>query len=118
MIRKVVTSGLPLIPAGEYPAVFEGIEEKKGLRFGDALRLEFKVDEGDQKGVILDCLARDRLSPKTKLGQILSVLLGEPLKEDTDIDFEILKGAPCVIVVSTVKSSSGDFSTIQEVKSR
>lgn len=118
MIRKVVSSGLPLIPAGEYPAVFERCEEKKNLKFGDALRLEFKITEGEQQGVTLDCLARDRLSPKTKLGQILSVLLGEPLKEDTDIDFEILKGAPCEIVVATVKSSSGDFSTIQEVKSQ
>ena len=117
MIRKVVSSGLPLIPAGEYPAVFEGCEEKKGLRFGDALRLEFRIDSGDQEGTVLDCLARDRLSPKTKLGQILSVLMGEPLKEDTDIDFEILKGSHCLIVVSTVKNSKGDFSTISEVKS-
>lgn len=116
MIRKVISSGLPLIPAGEYPAVFEGYQEKKGLKFGDALRLEFKVSEGDQEGVILDCLARDRLSPQTKLGQIVSVLLGETLKEDTELDFESLKGSPCVIMVSTVKSNTGDFSTIQEVR--
>jgi hypothetical protein len=118
-IFRVKKSGLPLIPEGEYSAVFASHEVKEGLQYGDAVRMVFEIDDGEQKGTSLDLLARAELKSSTKFGQILSTLLGKPLKEDTDVDLETLYGTPCLIeVVTRSGNKGGNFSTIEKVKAR
>lgn len=119
MIFKVSKGGLPLIPEGEYNAVFAGHEVLEGLKFGDAVKLMFEVDEGPHSGTILDMLANAKLTTRSKFGLVVTVIQGKPLKEDQEIDLEALEGSPCRIKVITVKDDyGGEFSTIEQVKAR
>jgi hypothetical protein len=117
-IFTVSDGGLPLITEGEYKATFVEYEEKKGLAYGDALKMNFEVSEGDFQGTVLNTLVSERLSPQSRFGQTVCALTGKPLKIKQDFDLDSLIGTPCIIVVQTQqgKGSYGDFSTIIEIK--
>lgn len=117
-IFTVGDSGLPLIPEGEYKAKFMSYEEKKGLAYGDALKVNFEISEGDFQGTVLNTLVSEKLSPQSRFGQIVRALTRKPLKVKEGIDIDSLVGSPCVIVVQTKegKGDYGDFSIVTEVK--
>src|SRR3990172_3804652 len=117
-IFTVDEGGLPLIPEGEYKAVFTKYEEKKALAYGDALRIDFEIKEGDFSGTVINTLVSEKLSPKSRFGKLVSALTGQPLKAKDGVDLDELLGKPCSIVVGTTegKAGYGDFSTIVEFK--
>ena len=112
---KVGSGSLPLIPPGEYSAIFAGSEDTT-TRFGDAIKLKFQIDEGEHEDTVLHQLAKPSLTPSTKLGKTISALMGESLRVNTDIDLDSFMWASCLIVVKTVHGTTGDYSTIEEVK--
>lgn len=117
-IFTVDEGGLPLIPEGEYKAVFTKYEEKKALAYGDALRIDFEIKGGDFSGTILNTLVSERLSPKSRFGQLVKAITKQPLKTKDNVDLDQLVGKNCLIVVGTTegKAGYGDFSTIVEFK--
>src|SRR3972149_5287990 len=106
-IFTVDEGGLPLIPEGEYKAVFTKYEEKKALAYGDALRIDFEIKEGDFNGTVLNTLVSERLSPKSRFGKLVSALTGQPLKAKDGVDLDELLGKPCSIVVGTTEGKAG-----------
>lgn len=117
-ILTVNSGGLPFIPEGIYTATFVGYEEKRGLAYGDALKMNFEITEGDHKGTVLNQLVSERLSPQSNLGKIVRCLQGKPLKMSQEIDLDKLVGSACKIVVRTIagEGTYADFSSVIEVK--
>jgi hypothetical protein len=113
---KVTRSSLSLVPDAEYRAIFEGYQEVN-FRFGDALRLRFKITDEKYDGVIVDCLTSTRFSPGSKLFGIVKTLLGEEPKEGVNLDLDTLIGADCVVTTETIQGERGNFSRVKEVKS-
>jgi hypothetical protein len=104
---------LPVVPPGEYIAIFSWFRERNDLKFSPSFELHFKIDDGQFKGTIVNCLARESNSPKSKLFGIITAILG---KEPEKIDLDELIGKPCIIVVRTVKGRDSDYSQVVEVK--
>lgn len=117
-IFTVSDAGLPFIVEGEYKAQFKGYEEKTGLAYGDALRINFEISEGEYQGTVLNTLVSQKLSPQSRLGLMVKALTKKPLKKDTEVNLDELVGTKCIIRVATVegKGNYGDFSTVAEVK--
>lgn len=117
-IFTVGEGGLPLIPEGEYKASFKSYEEKTGLAYGDAIRMDFEIIEDEFKDIVVNTLVSMKLSPQSRFGRAVSALTKRPLKPKEDIDLDALIGDSCVVVVRTVegKGSYGDFSAVAEVK--
>jgi hypothetical protein len=107
------TSELAYIPPGTYKARFSGSEVVENLKFGDCIRWKFKLEDSEHEGVTLDTLSSKKFSEKSKSFEIATVLLGEAPKGELDLD--TLTGAPCKIIVKTVKSERGDFSRVERV---
>lgn len=112
-------SGLPFVPEGKYKAKFIGYEEKKGLAYGDAIKMNFEISEGEYEKTQLNHLVADKSSIQSKLAKDIRALLGgKPLKVGEKTDLDSLIGSLCIIVVVTEEGKAGysDFSTISEVK--
>lgn len=107
------SGGLPLVPPDDYIAIFSGYRERNDLEFSPAFELNFQIDEGENKGTIINCLTSVSQSEKSKLFRIIVAILG---KEPEKIDLDELIGRPCVIVVKTVNGKKGEFSQVTEVR--
>lgn len=107
------SGGLPLVPPSDYIAIFSGYRERNDLQFSPAYELNFQIDEGENKGKIVNCLASVSESENSKLFAIITAILG---KEPEKIDLDELIGKPCVIIVKTVNGKKGDFSQVVEVR--
>lgn len=118
LTMSVSDGGLPSIPEGEYKAKFVSYEVKEGLLYGDAVKLNCEIVDGDFKGTVLNALVSKKLSAQSRLGGAVRAFTGKPLKAKQEVDLDKLIGSVCVIVVKTEpgKGEYADFSTIIEFK--
>lgn len=101
LVLKVSAGG---VPAGSYLAKFLGYESTT-TEFGDCLRWQFEVVNGQHTGSRTSRITG--LSPTTKnaCGRVLSGITGKPLTAGEDIDLESFIGRTYWIVV--VNTDSG-----------
>ena len=93
------------IEEGEYYAVLRDVQEIQG-KYGPVLKFWFDITEpGYETSVSGLCSKIAR--PRSKLFRWL-MALGADLSQATTFDVTTLKGAPAIIVVSSVTSPSGE----------
>lgn len=88
---------VPVLPPGMYPATFAGIKEQSNDN-GTFWLLTFIAKNGDEY-VEITATTSPRITPKTKMGKWLGVLMGRPLQVGEPVDFAALLDTECNIVV-------------------
>jgi len=86
----------PVIPAGIYPAVFEGIELASNDQ-GSFWLWRFKARNGDED-VEVTATSSPRVTARTKAAKWLTGM-GAPVVVGQDIDFGSLMGTPVQLVI-------------------
>lgn len=115
MMIKFATSGLPLISAGKYLAKFVGYQSVDS-QFGPTLQMKYEITDGENKGVVVDCLANQRLTPTSKLYTLVSGMIDDHLVIGNNFELDTLIGTECVVTVKTINGRRGDFSRIEYVE--
>jgi len=87
---------VPVLPAGIYPATFEGIEEANN-ESGTYWLWRFIADNGDER-VEITATSSPRITPRTKASKWLAGM-GVAIEVGTDIDFSVLSGMPVQLVI-------------------
>lgn len=96
------------VPAGTYPATFQGVEEKTSARDQSAyLRWSFTVAEGDVSGT-----SSTNTGPMSKAHKWLKGVTGRSPKPDETFDTDALIGRPCMVVLET---NDNGFSNVVDV---
>lgn len=114
------SSGLPLIPAGEYIATFVGLEIKKvnvGGKTMELAHLNFRIHI-DGKEVILNYTCSNKFTPYTKLGKGLALLAGKSQfmpDEEVDLDLLLNKKAKVKVAIKQGQRGLPNFSIIEEI---
>lgn len=87
---------VPIIPAGIYPATFEGIESANNDQ-GTYWLWRFIARNGDED-VEITATSSPRITPRTKASKWLAGM-GVAIEVGTDIDFGGLAGMPVQLVI-------------------
>lgn len=87
---------VPVIPAGIYPATFEGIESANNDQ-GAYWLWRFIARNGDED-VEITATSSPRITPRTKASKWLAGM-GVAIEVGTDIDFGALAGMPVQLVI-------------------
>lgn len=87
---------VPVLPAGIYPATFEGIEGAHNDT-GDFWLWKFKARNGAED-VEITATSSPRVTPRTKAAKWL-MGMGAPVEVGKDIDFGSLIGTPVQLVI-------------------
>jgi hypothetical protein len=93
------------IDEGEYYAVLRDVQELQG-KYGTVLKFWFDIVEPGYETSVSG-LCSKIASPRSKLFRWL-VALGADLSQADTFDVTVLKGAPAIVVVSTVTTPSGE----------
>lgn len=118
-VFKVKEAEIPEpIPVGFYPAKLASWEEKEGGEFGDYVRLEFEIVDGEYSGITRSLIASSKLTKgktqetTSKLFRAITGLLGREPKADEEISLDALVEAECQILV---EDRSGDKEGWQDI---
>jgi hypothetical protein len=87
---------VPVIPAGIYPATFEGIEQARNDN-GTFWLWRFKARNGEED-VEVTATSSPRITTRTKAAKWLAGM-GQPVEVGKDIDFGALVGMPVQLVI-------------------
>ena len=87
---------VPVLPAGIYPATFEGIENAHNDQ-GAYWLWRFKAQNGDED-VEITATSSPRITARTKAAKWLAGM-GAPIEIGRDIDFTALTGMPVQLVI-------------------
>jgi hypothetical protein len=102
------------IDEGEYYAVLRDVQELQG-KYGTVLKFWFDIVESGYETSVSG-LCSKIASPRSKLFRWL-VALGADLSQADTFDVTALKGAPAIVVVSTVTTPSGEeYVNVVDVK--
>jgi hypothetical protein len=94
----IVEEVVPVLPPGVYPARFAKIAEQTNDN-GTFWMLTFVVE--DENNVVeITATTSPRITPKTKMGKWLAVLVGRPVDVGEAINFNDIIDTPCQIVVT------------------
>lgn len=88
---------VPVIPAGIWPATFEGIEWGQNDN-GSFWLWRFKARNGDED-VEVTATSSPRITARTKAAKWLAGMMGEPVQVGKDVDFGALAGMPVQLVI-------------------
>src|SRR5687768_9454101 len=105
-ILKVGSGGAPV---GNYAGPFVGVEPtppNAAKGYGPGLRWKWKIDAGPHAGTTVGRVTTNEPSPKNSAGQILSGLLGRPLKEGEELDPDQFVGRRYAIVVGPAQNGA------------
>ncbi len=118
-IRIKQTAVIERMPAGEYVASIESIEQVPG-QFSEQLRFRFTIQTGEHKGRSVSGRTNCRFSPRTKLYRWTQAALGGwAIPNNWDFDSEELAGRLVRIVVLTgINDDGGWWHRAQEVLPR
>ncbi|MFO0881415.1 MAG: hypothetical protein U0840_29295 [Gemmataceae bacterium] len=98
-VFKVGAAG---VPAGNYKALFDGIEAQQANTekgYGPGIRFRFKLLEGTQAGAIASRVTGTSPTPTNACGKMLAALLGRPLAPGENIDLQSYVGKTYLIIV-------------------
>lgn len=93
------------IPVGIYPAKFISWEEKTNGEFGDYVRLEFEITDGEYAETKRSQIASSKLTKgktqetTSKLYRAVTGLLGREPEADEEISLDDLVGTECQILI-------------------
>ena len=87
---------VPVLPAGIYPAIFNGIEEANNDT-GTYWLWHFAARNGDED-VEITATSSPRITPRTKASKWLAGM-GVAIEVGSDIDFQSLDGMPVQLVI-------------------
>ena len=87
---------VPVLPAGIYPAVFQGIEEANN-ETGTYWLWRFIARNGDED-VEITATSSPRITPRTKASKWLAGM-GVAIEVGSDIDFQALTDMPVQLVI-------------------
>ena len=87
---------VPVLPAGIYPATFEGIEEANNDQ-GKFWLWHFVAKNGDEV-VEITATSSPRITPRTKASKWLAGM-GVAIEVGSDVDFGALDGMPVQLVI-------------------
>lgn len=96
VMGATVEDVIPVLPAGIYPATFEGIEQAQNDS-GTFWLWHFRAKNGDEY-VEITATSSPRITPRTKASKWLAGM-GVAIEVGQDIDFQALDGMPIQIVV-------------------
>lgn len=102
LILKVSAGG---VPAGSYLAKFTGVEPTNN-DYGDGLRWQFDVLNGEHKGLATSRTTGNRPTLKNSAGKMLAGLAGGILTPGTEIDPSKYVDNTYLIVVANTESGS------------
>jgi hypothetical protein len=108
--KATVEEVIPVLPAGVYPARFANITEQSNDN-GTFWLLTF-VARNEGEDVEITATTSPRITPKTKMGKWLGVLLGAPVVIGQEVDFSDILDAPCQIIVTI---NEAGYSRIESV---
>lgn len=94
----IVEEVVPVLQPGVYPARFAKIAEQNNDN-GTFWMLTFIVENGNNV-VEITATTSPRITPKTKMGKWLSVLMGRTLDVGENVNFANIIDTPCQIVVT------------------
>ena len=100
MKLTIVNSGPP---PGNYTAKFVAVEESHHDEYGDGLRWEFSVTNGEHAGKTASRVTATTPTARNNCGTVLAGLLGRSVKPDEEIDIDLLVGRTYLIVVAETK---------------
>ena len=109
------------IPVGVYQAKLVSFEEKSGGQFGDYVRLEFEITEGEQKGTKRSYLASAKLTKgknsktTSKLFRAVSALMGKDPEPDDEVSLQELVDKKCQILVEDRSGNKEGWQDITQV---
>lgn len=95
-----------VIPAGSYPGVFKGIEEKTNDK-GPYYLWRFEVTGKSGKTADVIGMSGTSFGPKAAAFGWMGVLRGAPIEPGEGIDIDSLVGHDCIVVVTTEPRSDG-----------
>jgi hypothetical protein len=115
--RQAKNSNSTLIPDGVYPAVLVAVHQFTNT-YGPRLGFEFSLG-GGAAGQLIMRSTTPRLSPKSKLAEIIHGLTGREIDATDlkrDLDVEILVGTQCQVLIGQCQSRHGQkYSNILQV---
>lgn len=107
-----------IVPDGTYKATLSKVTQFENA-FGERVGFEFTLHGEGVNGIKIQRTTNSILTPKSKLHEIVTGLLGRDLtqqEKDQGINAEALVGTACRVFVVKAKSKSGEYySNIERV---
>ena len=107
-----------IAPNGTYPATLTDIEQFSNA-YGPRIGFEFTLQGGDVDGIKVMRSTSPNLSPRSKLADLLSGLMGRAIEKEEiaqGIDIEQLIGIECKVLVLQAQTKAGQtYSNVEQV---
>ncbi len=112
-IKVVVKENEPPkpIPEGTYKAIVKSLDEKEG-QFGEYVRLEFEISDGEYKGTLRTTVASKKFSlsktgRNSKLYDLLGGFFKDKIASGETLNLNEVIGKKCQILVENGKETDG-----------
>jgi len=101
------------VPAGHYPAEFVRAEsfDEHANEYGPAVKLVWRVTEGEHAGEEASRICAAKLSPKSNLARFVTALNGEVIAPGATVDLLSFAGVRGLIVVDETESGATRVAT-------
>lgn len=94
-------------PAGNYRAVFEGVEQTTHEQYGEGLRWKWKVIDGPQTGVIATRTTSPKPTTGNAAGKLIAAMTGATLASGQKASVRECVGKTFLISVQATASGNG-----------
>lgn len=94
-------------PAGNYKAVFTGVEATTHESYGEGLRFSWTITDGPQKGAVASRGTGNKPSPANAAGKVIAALTGQTLAGGAKVSLASCVGQAYLVTVAQSPSGTG-----------
>ncbi|MEC8554660.1 MAG: hypothetical protein VXZ82_06605 [Planctomycetota bacterium] len=102
---KFTMQDIIAVPAGGYPAEYVGAEPFEN-EYGPAVKLAWKIQDGEHEGNEVSRIVSQKLSPKSNLCKFVKALKGSDIAAGEEVNLQSYVGTRGMIVVEETESGA------------